>query len=529
MSTATAGPSHEALAKITPVRGRVAERILLGALLAWGLAPIVLMAWHALSAHLRLTGADGIIGADQLQYLAWTRDAGAHGLAANLFEIAPGGHVYAQPLFTLSGALWRLGLPIAAAYWLWKPVAVLILFAGAAAFTARAFSRARSGSRLAALTLSLFMLAPIASLLAWVHIFSLGFRTDALTLGAEMFPAGQLWGYLPSAIAIGLLAIALLSVERLLAAPAAGRRPMAVACGTALLISWLHPWQGVTLILILLGLAIWDRRRAVIRLAGPALAAAVPLGYYLALSRFDSAWKLAAHNEVVPRPGLAALAVVLAPLLLLAGAGIRRPGRDSFERALLLWVPAGLITYGLVSSFPSHGLESLSLPLAVLMVRGWQRLRLSAVLGVAALCVVTLPGIVYDARTFSDTASGPLQEYYIGASDAHALDWVRTRAPRGGVLAPPLFAIVVPSQTGRAVWVGHEFWSRDYRTRASEAATLFAGAFDARTAQSLVRRSGARLVLADCAHPAPLAPRLGTTIVAIHRFGCASVYVVRAP
>ena len=35
-------------------------------------------------------------------------------------------------------------------------------------------------------------------------------------------------------------------------------------------------------------------------------------------------------------------------------------------------------------------------------------------------------------------------------------------APPGGVLAPTPFAAVVPARTGRAVWVGHGYWSQDY-------------------------------------------------------------------
>jgi len=62
-----------------------AEIVLLVALGAWGLFPLVLLLVHAAALHARFTGADGLIGADgvlgadQLQYLAWTRDASAHG------------------------------------------------------------------------------------------------------------------------------------------------------------------------------------------------------------------------------------------------------------------------------------------------------------------------------------------------------------------------------------------------------------------------------------------------------------------
>src|SRR5947209_17817972 len=90
-----------------PGRGRhgALDWAALGVLLAWGVAPMAVMIVHALSTHLRLTGADGTIAADQLQYLAWVRDASSHGLAGDLFTLPPSAHVFLHPLFTLSGLL----------------------------------------------------------------------------------------------------------------------------------------------------------------------------------------------------------------------------------------------------------------------------------------------------------------------------------------------------------------------------------------------------------------------------------------
>ena len=39
--------------------------------------------------------------------------------------------MFAHPLFTPSGLASRVGLPIPLAYWLWKPVAALVLGGGA--------------------------------------------------------------------------------------------------------------------------------------------------------------------------------------------------------------------------------------------------------------------------------------------------------------------------------------------------------------------------------------------------------------
>src|ERR1700735_3842541 len=146
------------------------ELALLAVLVCWGLFPVVLLLIHAAHTHTRLTGADGLIGADgelggdQLQYLAWIRDASTHGLAADLFRLTDIRRVYLQPLFTISGALYRLGLPLSVAYMIFKPVAIITLGAGTIAWARRMFGD-QAGARAATVALSLFLGDPAAELL----------------------------------------------------------------------------------------------------------------------------------------------------------------------------------------------------------------------------------------------------------------------------------------------------------------------------------------------------------------------------
>ena len=67
------------------------------------------------------------------------------------------------------------------------------------------------------------------------------------------------------------------------------------------------------------------------------------------------------------------------------------------EQALILarGLLAGLVA---LTAYPVHALGGLSLPLAILAVRGWRRLRLPAVAGAAAVALITVPGTVYWAR-----------------------------------------------------------------------------------------------------------------------------------
>lgn len=520
-----------------------AEIVLLAALAVWALFPIVLVLVHASRTHTIFTGADGLIGADgvlgadQLQYLAWARDAGSHGLASDLFTLAPSGHVYLEPLFTITGALWRLGLSLQLAYLLWKPIAVVVLFLAAAAWARRAFDD-RLAARTATVALALFLYTPLAALFSWAQLGSGQFRFSLYLLGYELLAANKLWGYVPSAIGLALVPVALLAVERALE-PRSGPRPprrsdrreiqpgpLLAATIASLLASWLHPWQGITLILIYGGLAVWRRLRGGLALAVAAIGAALPLGYYYLLSHSDAAWKLAAHYEVIARLPPLVLLAGFGPLVLIAAAGLSRPDGIVIEQTLLLWIGASFVTYFANDAFAPHALQGLSFPFAVLAVRGWGRLRLPAAVGAVAVALVTIPGLAYDARKFARVARSKTVQYYLPSSDQRALQWVGGQAPHGGVLAPAPLAIVIPSQTGWAVWVGHGYWSRDYFQRAREANSLFSGRMRPSLTRAFVLRTGASVLVADCAHRADLTTALAPLLHSVHRFGCARVYVL---
>lgn len=530
-------------------RATGAEIVLLVALAAWALFPLVLLARHAADAHARFTGADGLIGADgvlggdQLQYLAWARDAGGHGgLISDLFTLAPNRHVYLQPLFSVSGALLHLGLSLPVAYLLWKPVAIVVMFLAVAAWARRTVGP-QPGGRAAVVALSLFLYTPLTALFSWTQLGGGAFRFHLYLLGSELLAAGKLWGYVASALGLALVAASLLATERALdpggarrparretrpgaaiALPAPG--PVVAAAVAALLASWLHPWQGITLLVIFAGLAAWSRLRQAPVLVLPAIGAALPLAYYYWLSHNDAAWRLASHYEVIARLPAPVLLAGLGPLALIAAAGVRRPGEDLIERALLLWVAACFVTYFANDAFATHALQGLSLPWAVLAVRGWRRLRLPAVLGAVAVVLVTVPGLAYDARKMVRTAAGHEVQYYLPRADARALDWVRTRAPRGGVLAPTPFAATVPAQTGRAVWVGHGYWSRAYPRRARKVDRLFSGRIPAAASRRFVSFTRARILVSDCRHHADLRRKLRPLVRSVRRFGCARVYVL---
>ena len=63
-----------------------------------------------------LTGADGVLAADQLQYFTWIREASENGLIGNKYDFEPDSHVFLHPGFLISGlvhSVTGLSVPVA--------------------------------------------------------------------------------------------------------------------------------------------------------------------------------------------------------------------------------------------------------------------------------------------------------------------------------------------------------------------------------------------------------------------------------
>jgi hypothetical protein len=510
----------------------VGEWIGVGALTLWALVPVVVNLRHAAAVGGHWTGAEGPFAADQLHEMTWIRDEGAHFLASNLMDTAPSSHVYLNPMFLLSGLAWRLGVSLPASLLAWKPIAIAVMSVGAALYARRLLASARE--RVAAVLLALFYYVPLLPLAWWLGLVGTHEADRLQAPIGQLFVAGQQWGYLPAAIAVGLMPVCLLCAERALRSRAAW--PLAGASLAALLASWLHPWQGETLALILGALIAWGGAwRSRLSLAWPLAAAVAPVVYYFVLSRSDPAWRVFALQNEVPRYDADALALALAPLLLAALLGARRPAASSLqERALLVWPLAGLLVYFALSpSQPGHGLIGITIPLAVLAVRGAvatlsRRGRAPAtVAAVVAVAALTLPGAAFTIERYVSIVRDGTQAGTVSAGEDAAMRWLRKTSDPGGVLAPSSIGAAVPVETGRRTWVGHASMTPDYYARARQAEALFTGRLGNADAQLMVRGARVRFVLSDCrgrvALDATLAPLLARSL----RFGCATVYELR--
>lgn len=511
---------------------------LLAALVVWTFAPLVAAALHVLINGGVMTGANGGDFFDQFQYLAWIRDSGAHGLASNLWVIGHTPHDYLQPMYFISGLLWRLGLSVQLAYLVWKPLALLVLFVGCGWYVAQ-LEPDRRGRQAAALTLAIFYQSPAYALAVWTGHLDFLHRLALLLASDDATASLQLWGFEHTAIAIGAMAIFLICAERVLG----GRAPRRFTVGATLAglwVAWLHPWQGVIVLGVLAGLfLVRGPRRRFLALTLPVGATVAPLVYGLALSHYDVWWHtFKVDSEITGTGPWWALLASFGPLAAFAALGLRRPDSDR-EWMLVLWVAATIVVYFLVPEFPPHALAGITVPLAVLAVRGFSRARarlrvgrpLAAAAAVIAIGVMTVPALYNHAESvpgnLARTLAGALALSQLRISDDEhaAMVYLDHARDAGGVLAPPALSLAVPEFTGREVFVGHFQWEPPGNQALANA---FFGVATAATRRAILLASRARFVLVACGAPAALASQLAALATPVWHQGCVSVYERRA-
>jgi len=234
------------------------------------------------------TGTNGLYLGDQMQYLGWIRTSSSHILIGNPFEVSGGVRDYLHPGLAISELLVVLGVSPWLSYLLWTPVSAVLLALAVRAYVRRIIQT--TAGRRAALVLALFYLSPLAYLASLTH-WAQGFFFQSY--GVEMWPVNYLWGYPFTALTVALLIACLLQYERARREP--HLRPAAPLL--AFFCAWLQPWQGATLILILVGCELYSfvaqKERLCFRLLiVTTLSTALPLCYYFLLGRFDPTWRL---------------------------------------------------------------------------------------------------------------------------------------------------------------------------------------------------------------------------------------------
>jgi hypothetical protein len=413
---------------------------------------------------------------------------------------------------------------------------VALTFAGALLYVRRLLPP--GGAQRVALVLILFAVMPASAFVAWTDWGGNPRQYTFDFISGEMWSGQYLWGYLMTAIAVFLMPLVLLGVERWRRERRA--RTLVLSALGALVVCWLQPWQGATLALIVAAceLIAWRRdggRPSAALIAVPG-AVAVPGIYYWALSHWDPAWELASEsNAAGSQPTWSwpwwAIVLTIAPLAIPAALAYRERARDWQQIAVRVWPFAALVVYMLpVGTFPYHSFQGLAIPLSILAVQGvvsvWPRPR--PVLVVAALALMTLPGIAHKLEVAVNSVRAAGDPYFVFRGEQEAMDALESDTRQGGVLAPAYGGHMLPYKTGREVYVGALSWTPDWSQRVADTQRLFEGAPDEDWARAFVRRTGARFIFVDC-RPGllDLAPVLGPILEDIRRYDCASVYVVR--
>jgi hypothetical protein len=147
-----------------------------------------------------------------------------------------------------------------------------------------------------------------------------------------------------------------------------------------------------------------------------------------------------------------------------------------------------------------------------------------------ALAAATIPGAIsqlHTAKTLAVPRVG--NPTFIRADEQRALGYLARNPTPGGVFTRFYLGDLVPAETGRRTFVGDCLWSEpNCGTRALYSQQVFRDSVPPATARGLVRRSGARFVLADCR----VSPHLGAVLApltqSVAHFGCAAVYMLKA-
>jgi len=484
-----------------------------------------------------VTGGDGYLVVDPLQYLNWIRQSSIHGAAANLYDFSPLRYTFVHPGVLLSAGFHKLGAGVALSYALIKPLAIASLFFGVVALVHRHV--AGRGDRRLALVLALFYCAPAAAVAGWTlepwdpTKFQLDFA------GGETWIGSYLWGYVFTAVAVGLVPIGLLLWEK---GRAGSLKALALVGGIALLTSWLQPWQGATL-LALLGVTELirmkpDSRSFILNLRqlGPVvLLGVVPLVYYFVLSKTDPAWELAGKANDLPRWPAWVLIATIAPLALPAAWSYRRGGErwsDFGSVAVRVWPIAAIaVYYAPLGTFPFHAVQGIQFPLAILAVISLRevlgRRSLGWLIPLVAVGLLVVPGTAYRVQQMRDAVQAGLQPFFLTSDERDALRWLERNPASGGVMTENYLGTVIPAYTGRQTWLGAGSWSPNFNSRQKALDQLFAGQLGAAKARSVVVRPGAGFILEDCRAKPEFFKQVSSFTEVVWRQGCVTVLRVK--
>ena len=498
------------------VRGRSQAIVIVALLILLAAVPFAMLIPALAHGTLWPTGASGLFPLDQLQYMAQIRETGHLRHVLDHF-----------PLFFVSGLASDVGVGVRLAFLAWIPVGAIVLVWGFGRYV-KALLPEPGGQRLAALLLGLFFFSPLLAIAGWTMSQRNPSFEQVVLTGYYSSPAGTVWGYPQIALALGLMPVSLLHASR----RGSDWRDTAVAGAAGAVVSFLHPWQGVTLVIVHLLTAASTAAARTVRIYTTILLTAMPVVYYWAATHLDARFGLAAaHTQVPLAPawiqfaGLLPFAIVLAAVAHSRATSVR-------ERQLVLWPVAALGCYWLLgTSWQPYFLLGVSMPAAVLAVRASGRLRrMRRPLAAVATAAFTLPGTAFaiDLIHQREHSRASADLYRVREAERRALTFIAAARRPGAVMASGNLASAAWAFTDRKSWAANPLVNPEYEVGSAEADNLFAGRLKAAGARRFVVRTRAKYLLSGCAFQGhDLTPDLGPLLLRARRFGCATVYELR--
>jgi hypothetical protein len=206
------------------------------------------------------------------------------------------------------------------------------------------------------------------------------------------------------------------------------------------------------------------------------------------------------------------LLVAFGPLVLASLPALRRP-RSVGEQILGLWLLAVAVSYLIFPGSRDAAFEGVSLPLAILAVKGWQRRKFPASLAWVVILLAIVPGAFYSAHTFRDIFRSHDYAFALSRGEQRLVDALRD--VRSNVLATSYLARALPGLTG--LLNGQVSAGSDQ---------FFGGRETPQAAERLINRGRISLVAVDCLRGrAELSTVLHPLGFTEQRYGCARLYL----
>jgi hypothetical protein len=502
------------------------------AVLLVAFVPFAFIAVQAAAHHRVFLGVDSFVPSDDLQYLAWVSDA-HHGLIRNLYGAAGDQALFVHPMWSPSGWIQALtGVSDAVIMGFWTLVAALTLFAGCVWLACRHIPAERPWGRVLAVVLMIFGgLTP--AILLMTQIGSGNQSVTTMLAANDLLPVADLWGYAPMAIAIGLMPFAVEGTVRI-AAGSASRRAVALTAAVGLLIGWLHPWQGETLLVVCAGLGLWHLRerrsiRALIPLIPVAAAIAVPLAYYAILGHVDPGWSVAKqNNDGVLRP--ISLITSVAPLAAVALICGWRARHDAAARGLVLWPVATLLVVAATPSGQNRALAGLGLPVAVLLVRAWPvrgtRSLRALIPALATVAAITIPLVPFLSDSWTNLDS-PMMAMVAEPTHADVEASLIAARDSGGLPVISSYALgaAIPVVADTPSWLGQSIWTPHWTSRMMRTVEIFLGSPSTSVERAALGTVRTHVLLQPCGYGQPVEGALAPLGFREQQVGCARLYV----